>query len=152
PEPVRHAAAEPDRRRFREVPRRAGDLPDVEPEPDRPHEELIVEHEIVVVLFQRQRLPCAADTSHGRGLVCYARSSEGWESRVDGGRLISPTVSSPGARSSGTALKWDASLFPRTRSWSPAFAFLRIPISSSTWSSARNRSMRAAMLTFASRP
>src|SRR2546422_2175130 len=55
-EAVLYAAAEPDRRRFREVPRRAGDLPDVEPEPDHLREDLVVEHEIVVVLFQRKRL------------------------------------------------------------------------------------------------
>src|SRR5439155_24555275 len=39
-------------------------------------------------------------------------------------RLISPAVSSPGARSSGTALKWDASLLPADQVVEPGLRLL----------------------------
>src|SRR5947207_4132832 len=55
-EAVLHAAAEIDRRRLGEIARRARQFPDVEPEPDRLRQHLVVEDEIVAVLLQRQRL------------------------------------------------------------------------------------------------
>src|SRR5207302_1960390 len=55
-EAVLHAAAEIDRRRLGEVARRAGDLADLESEPDRLRQHLVVEDEVVGVLLQRKRL------------------------------------------------------------------------------------------------
>jgi len=56
PEPVLHASKKPDGRGLFEVPSRAGDLPDLEAEPESLCEHLVVEDEVVRVLLQRKCL------------------------------------------------------------------------------------------------
>src|SRR5438128_10144066 len=53
--------------------------------------------------------------------------AKGWESQVHGRRLIRPAVSSPGARSSGTGLNWDASLLPADQVVEPGLRLLANP-------------------------